>query len=369
MAKPPPRRRPPLQKRKSDLPAGDAVASRAVLPRKRDPRQAGIFDAPLPAFIRPQLAKLVTEAPEGERWAHELKFDGYRMHARIDRGRVQLITARSGLDWTSKYPATAEALKQLPVARAYLDGELCAVRADGTTSFSLMQAATDGASAAGLVYFIFDALHLDGEDLLLQPLLERKARLAEVMKGAPGTLQFSDHVVGNGPAFFRQACKLGAEGIVSKRVDAPYRPGDRGGSWLKTKCLNREEFVVVGWTDPEGSRPHLGALLLAYYAPDGRLVYAGRAGTGMPLRELARLAARLKPLATDRMPLDVPPPRTSRFGSPLVLSRVHWVRPELVAEVTYLEWTDDGLLRQVVYQGLREDKPASEVRREQPPVR
>jgi ATP-dependent DNA ligase len=174
------------------------------------------------------------------------------MHARIDRGRVQLITAR--LNWTSKYSATAEALKQLPVPRAYLDGELCAVRADGTTSFSLMQAATDGASAAGLVYFVFDVLHLNGEDLLLQPLLERKARLAEIMKGAPGTLQFSDHVLDNGPAFFRQACKLGAEGIVSKRVDAPYRPGDRGGSWLKTKCLNREEFIVVGWTDPEGSR-------------------------------------------------------------------------------------------------------------------
>jgi DNA ligase D-like protein (predicted ligase) len=366
MAKPP--RRPPPQKRKADL-VSEVVASRVVVPNKRDPRQAGIFDRPLPAFVRPQLAKLVTEASEGERWAHELKFDGYRMHARIDRGRVQLITARSGLDWTSKYPATAEALKKLPVARAYLDGELCAVRPDGTTSFSLMQAATDGERAAGLVYFAFDLLHLDGEDLLLKPLLERKARLAEIMRGAPGSLQYSDHVVAQGPAFLRQACKLGAEGIMSKLADAPYRPGDRGGAWLKTKCLNREEFIVVGWTDPEGSRPHLGALLLAYYAPDGRLVYAGRAGTGMPVRELARLSARLKPLATGRMPLDVPPPRTSRFGSPLVLSRVHWVRPELVAEVTYLEWTDDGLLRHVVYQGLRDDKPASDVRRERPPMR
>ena len=339
------------------------------MPKKRDPRQTGIFDAPLPAFIRPQLAKLVTETPEGERWAHELKFDGYRMHARIDRGRAQLITARSGLDWTSKYAATAEALNALPVDRAYLDGELCAVQTDGTTSFSLMQAATDGETAAGLVYYVFDLLHFDGEDLLLTPLVERKARLAGIMKGTPASLQFRDHFIGNGPAFFRQACKLGAEGIMSKLADAPYRPGDRGGSWAKTKCLNREEFIVVGWTDPEGSRPHLGALLLAYYAPDGRLVYAGRAGTGIPVRELARVAALLKPLAIDRMPIDVPPPRTSRFGSPLVLSRVHWVRPELVAEVTYLEWTDDGLLRHVVYQALREDKPASEVRRERPPVR
>ena len=142
-----------------------------------------------------------------------------------------------------------------------------------------------------------------------------------------------------------------------------YAPGNRG-LWRKVKCLYREEFVVVGWTDPEGRRPYLGALLLAYYDPDGRLVYAGRAGTGIDNAELERLWRRLQPLATDKMPLDVPPPRGSRFGSPLVLSRVHWVRPELVAEVKFLTWTDDNLLRQVVYEGLREDKPAREVRRE-----
>jgi ATP-dependent DNA ligase len=158
---------------------------------------------------------------------------------------------------------------------------------------------------------------------------------------------------------------LKLEGIVSKRADAPYAPGNRG-LWLKVKCLNREEFVVVGWTDPEGSRPWLGALLVAYYDPDGKLVYAGRAGTGIDHAELERLWRRLQPLATSDMPLDVPPPRDSRFGSPLVLSRVHWVRPELVAEVKYLTWTEDNLLRQVVYEGLREDKPAAEVRRAAP---
>src|SRR3954451_6842787 len=189
------------------LPAGDAVASRAVVPRKRDSRQAGIFDAPLPRFVRPQLAKLVAEAPEGERWAHELKFDAYRMHARIDRGRVQLITARSALDWTSKYLGLADWLKALPVARAYLEGELCAVRPDGTTSFSLMQAATER-EGERLVYFAFDLLHLDGEDLLLKPLLERKERLADILKGAPAGLIYSDHVVGHGAKFFRHACQL-----------------------------------------------------------------------------------------------------------------------------------------------------------------
>jgi hypothetical protein len=158
---------------------------------------------------------------------------------------------------------------------------------------------------------------------------------------------------------------MALEGIVSKRTDAPYTPGNRG-LWVKVKCLHREEFVVVGWTDPEGSRPFLSALLLAYYDPDGRLIYAGRAGTGITRMELERLWCRLKPLAISEMPLAVPPPRDSRFGSPLVLSRAHWVRPEPVAEVKYLTWTGDNLLRQVVYESLREDKPATEVRREAP---
>jgi ATP-dependent DNA ligase len=158
---------------------------------------------------------------------------------------------------------------------------------------------------------------------------------------------------------------MSLEGIVSKRADAAYTPSNRG-LWLKVKCLHREEFVVIGWTDPEGSRPHLGALLLAYYDPGGRLVYAGRVGSGINTAELQRLWRRLQPLATDKMPLDLPPPRSTRFGSPLVLSRVHWVRPEVVAEVKFLTWTEDNLLRQVVYEGLWEDKPAREVHREVP---
>jgi bifunctional non-homologous end joining protein LigD len=158
---------------------------------------------------------------------------------------------------------------------------------------------------------------------------------------------------------------LSVEGIVSKRADAPYAPGNRG-LWLKVNCLHREEFVVVGWTDPEGSRPYLGALLLGYYDPDGRLVYAGRVGSGIDTAKLERPCRRLQPLAVSKMLLEVAPPRRNRFGSPLVLSRVHWVRPELVAEVKFLTWTEDYLLRHVVYQGLREAKPATEVRREVP---
>jgi bifunctional non-homologous end joining protein LigD len=301
---------------------------------------------------------LTETAPEGGEWVHELKWDGYRMHARLDEGNLRLLT-RTGLDWTDKYPAIANALPTLPVRQAYLDGELCALSEAGLTSFSAMQAATDVRNTEGLVLVLFDLIFLDGKDLMGEPLRVRKERLEELLVRAPPGLQYSEHHLVSGETFYRHACKLGIEGIVSKRLDCPYMPGDRG-LWRKVKCLNREEFVVVGWTDPEGSRPHLGALLLAYYVPDGRLVYAGRAGTGMNSDKLRRLQES-EPLATTEMPLDVRPPRGSRFGSPLVLSRVHWVRPKMVVEVTYLTWTEDNLLRHVVFDGVREDKPPREV--------
>jgi ATP-dependent DNA ligase len=171
--------------------------------------------------------------------------------------------------------------------------------------------------------------------------------------------------MGDGELIKRHAGQLGHEGVVSKMINAPYAPGNRG-LWRKSKCLSRQEFVVVGWTDPEGSRPHLGALLLGYYDDDGKLIYAGRAGTGMPAKVLADLRRRLDPLVRSGSPLSAPPPRETRFGSLLVLSRMYWVKPQLVAKITYLTWTEDGLLRQTVYVGLRSDKPAAEVRRELP---
>jgi DNA ligase D-like protein (predicted ligase) len=320
--------------------------------------------AVLPEWAAPQLTQLVDAAPEGDEWLHEIKFDGYRMHARLNRGAVKLLT-RTGLDWTHKYPAIAKAVAELDARQAYLDGELCGVGPEGITSFSIVQLASDSGNAAALVFFLFDLLYLDSADLRARPLIERKERLSTLLANAAPCLHYSDHVVGRGRAFYDKACAMHVEGIVSKRIEVPYTPGNRG-LWRKVKSLNRAEFVVVGWTDPEGRRPYLGALLLAYYDPDGKLIYAGRAGTGMNDAELERLWHRLQPLATDAMPLDVPPPRGSRFGSPLVLSRIHWVRPELVAEVKFLTWTADNLLRQVVYQGLREDKPAAEVRRSVP---
>jgi bifunctional non-homologous end joining protein LigD len=318
----------------------------------------------LPGWIKPQLTKLVDQPPDGPEWLHEIKFDGYRLHARVDHGAVTLLT-RTGLDWTHKYPAIAKAVTAHGARQAYLDGELCGIGPDGIPSFSRLQAASDAGSSAGLILYLFDLLHLDGDDVAARPLIDRKKRLAALLAKVSSPVLTSDHHLGDGPAFYDKACQLPVEGIVSKRADAPYMSGNRG-FWRKIKYLHREEFVVVSWTDPDGRRPWLGALLLAYYDPDGRLVYAGRVGSGIKTAELERLWRRLQPLATDRMPLDVSPPRSTRFGSPLVLSRVYWVRPELVAELKFLTWTDDNLLRQVVYEGLREDKPAAEVRRDLP---
>jgi DNA ligase D-like protein (predicted ligase) len=235
------------------------------------------LEARAAGLIRPQLALLVKEAPSGPGWLHEIKYDGYRLHARIDRDDIRLLT-RSGLDWSHRYPAIPEALRELDLGSAYLDGELCALNEDGTTSFSGMQAATDTVGAAELIYFVFGLLFVDGASIADRPLVERKARLEQLLAGAAGAIRYSDHVVGDGPRFRAAACRARAEGVVSKRDDAPYKPGDRG-LWRKSKCLNREEFVVVGWTDPEGTRPYLGALLLGYYTDDS----AGLGGAAVAL--------------------------------------------------------------------------------------
>jgi DNA ligase D-like protein (predicted ligase) len=260
---------------------------------------------------------------------HEIKLDGYRMAARVDNGRAQLLT-RTGLDWTNKYPSVIAALSNMNVKTAFLDGELCGVDEAGLPSFARTQTATDGERDVHLVYYAFDLLHIGGWDVSSLSLVERKALLEPLVANKPG-LQFNGHDAGDGELILKHAGKLGLEGVISKTIDAPYAPGNRG-LWRKAKALNRQEFVIVGWSDPEGSRPHLGALLLGYYTNDGKLIYAGRVGTGMPDKVLADLRRRLEPLARAKPPLSVRQLRSTRFGSPLVLSRVHWVEPKLVAE-------------------------------------
>src|SRR6202022_3163339 len=240
---------------------------------------AGARKGPMPDNLKPQLATSVATAPEGPEWLHEIKYDGYRLFARIEHGKVRLIT-RNGLDWTAKFPELARAFERLPLDTGLIDGELVCLASDGTTNFSGLQDAISSGKTGALNFFAFDLLYRDGWEITGAALEDRKAALSEIIPlEAEGILRYSDHQAGDGLAVLRQASSLGLEGIVSKRRDAPYRPG-RGTTWLKVKCRNRDEFVVVGFTDPEGRREGFGALLAGYYDPSGTLRYAGRVGTG-----------------------------------------------------------------------------------------
>ncbi len=307
--------------------------------------------ASLPAAPRPQLATLVREPPRGRGWLHEIKFDGYRILARLEHGRARL-TSRNGKDWTGRFPEIASLLENVPVD-ALLDGEVVALEADGSSSFRHLQEALSAERTERLVYQVFDLLYLDGFDLTATPQRERKRALAELLESAglvdSARIRYTDHLEGQGDVFFDNVCRLGLEGIVSKRATAPYREG-RNRHWLKLKCTRHEELVIGGYTDPSGTRTGFGALLLGAYG-DGRLIYAGKVGTGFSDRQLEDLHQRLAALEVGESPFRTPPRERG----------VHWVRPELVAEVEFAERTRDGLLRHPTFRGLREDREPEEI--------
>ncbi len=322
-------------------------------------RVPGAKKGRLPATPRPQLATPAEAAPDGPQWFHEIKHDGYRLIARISGGGAHLLT-RNGLDWTQKFPALAERFGGLSVETALIDGELVHLEADGTSDFGRLQDAIATGRTDELVFYAFDLLHLDGYDLTGAALEDRKAVLADIIPAhSAGILRYSDHQVGHGPEFFHHACGYELEGIVSKRRDRPYQPG-RSDSWLKVKCANRDEFVVIGFTDPAGTRQGLGALLLGYYDGHGGLHYAGRVGSGFGDAQLAALRARLDELARAAAPVEALPKGVSLKG-------VHWTEPALVAEVRYAGWTADELLRHASFVGLREDKSPEEIVRDADP--
>ncbi len=331
---------------------GDGEAD-ALPPQIRPPQAiTGARKRRVPDNPKPQLATVSDKAPEGEEWLHEIKYDGYRLLARIEDGEVRLIT-RGGLDWTAKFPALARRLGELPLQTGIIDGELVHLEPDGTTSFAGLQDAISGGRTDALIFFAFDLLYRDGWDLTGASLDDRKADLAAIIpRSQQGMLRYSDHQIGRGPAFLNHACNFALEGIVSKRLTEPYRPG-RSRSWLKSKCRNREEFVVVGYTDPDGSREGFGALLVGYYDPQGKLRYGGRVGTGFNTAQLIQLHRRLASLAQPD-PTVALPKGVSRKG-------VHWIEPSLIAEVDFANWTADAILRQASFQGLREDKDARQV--------
>ncbi len=313
-----------------------------------------------PAFIPPQLATLVDAPPAGDDWVHEVKFDGYRLECLKDNGRVRLLT-RTGLDWTKKFPGIAEAAARLPARTAILDGEAVALLPDGRSSFQALQQSLHADPPGDTVYFAFDLLRLEGEDLRDRPLAERKARLEKLLRRPKGrrhgAVRYSEHTTGNADKALARACRHGLEGLIAKRRDVPYQSG-RSRSWLKIKCQSRQEFVVIGYTDPKGRRSGVGALLLGLHDDDGTLRYAGRVGTGMNETMLAALTDALEPLRRETPPAERGVPRSA--------AGMHWVEPKLVVEVSFTEWTGDGLLRHPSFVGLREDKAPREVRREEP---
>ena len=313
-----------------------------------------------PGFVTPQLAQQAETPPANEGWLHELKLDGYRMQARKDGDSakpVQLLT-RTGLDWTHRMPSVAAEVARLPAEKVTLDGEVVVLTPDGTTSFASLQAAFQEGARHALTYCCFDLLHLNGHNTRNLPLRERKALLGEILARADAhTLRLSEHLESDGPTIFRNACKLRAEGIVSKRASAKYTSG-RSSDWLKCKCLHEQEFVIGGYTLPGAGHSGMrgvGALLLGYYL-DRKLIYAGRVGTGFNEKTHKLLRDKLEALKQASTPFEKPPAE-ARSGA-------YWVKPSLVAQVRFATWTADKLVRQAAFLGLREDKPAGEVTRE-----
>ncbi|AVD82858.1 DNA ligase D [Pseudomonas sp. SWI6] len=337
----------------------DSVLSdRTLLPRRptnarpAKPRRKAKPSA-LPDKLQPQLATLVDSPPSGD-WHYEVKFDGYRILARIDADDVRLFT-RNGHDWSAKLSRQVEALKALGLDSAWLDGEMVVVDENGGTDFQALQNAFDTEHDDNITYYLFDLLYLSGKDLRELPVQDRRATLAKLLEhNTSDTLKFSEDFNQPVDSLLASACRLGLEGLIGKRADSVYM-NRRSSDWIKLKCKQRQEFVIVGYTDPKGSRHGFGALLLALHDKDsGQLRYAGKVGTGFSAATLASIRDRLKPLQTATPPLPKPPTGADARG-------VHWLKPRLLAEVAYAQMTRSGIVRHSVFHGLRDDKPATAI--------
>jgi bifunctional non-homologous end joining protein LigD len=330
------------------LKTGKNIKEAAAPPKKKPAGRTGT----LPKFVEPELATLVDAPPAGDGWVHEIKYDGYRMLTAIGGGEVRIYTRR-GLDWTAKFAPLVRPLLDLPLTSALLDGEVAVADKSGRTDFGALQERMAEGKGRGIGYYLFDLLSLDGEDIRKRPLLERKAKLATLLADQPrtGPLFYSDHVVGNGAAMLQHVCEINLEGIISKRADAPYR-SDRSKAWLKSKCGFGQEFVIIGWKPSDVKARHFSSILLAVREGD-RLSYRGRVGSGFGDRQIDELWPELEKRAVKASAADDVPADVSR--------KAHFVKPDLVAEIAFRGFTDEGYVRQGSYKGLRKDKPAKQI--------
>lgn len=330
-----------------------AAANKPAAPRSSRKRAATGQKAPLPAQLQPQLATLLDSPPSGD-WRYEVKFDGYRILARIDGDDIRLFT-RNGHDWSSKMPKQVAALRALGIDSGWLDGEMVVADENGAADFQALQNAFDTAHDERITYYLFDLPFLGGQDLRRVPLQARRDTLRQLLEhNQSEVLKYSADFDQPVQSLLDSACRLQLEGLIGKRVDSPYS-GRRSPDWIKLKCKQRQEFVIVGYTDPKGSRSGFGALLLALHDHDsGQLRYAGKVGTGFSTTTLASIHARLKPLETAKPALLKPPTGAEARG-------VHWLKPQLLAEVAYAQMTRDGIVRHSVFHGLRDDKPATAI--------
>ena len=335
-----------------------AAPTRKETSKQKSVPLTGARKARLPDQIKPELATLVEKAPGGQ-WSYEVKFDGYRIMARIDHDEVKLFT-RNGHDWTHKLPDQAKALAALGLESAWLDGEMVVTDEQGVPDFQALQNAFEAGRSGNILYYLFDLPYLNGVDLREVPVEERRAALSTVLKTSKDPLlRFSDAFGEDPEALLNSACQMQMEGLIGKRLGSPY-VSRRSSDWVKLKCKHRQEFVIVGFTDPKGSRSAFGALLLGLHDRDsGELRYAGKVGTGFTEATLNSIHQQLKPLQTKKAAV-VNPPSGAEFKA------VHWLKPSLLAEVAFAEMTKDGSVRHAVFHGLRDDKPAKDITEERP---